>query len=360
MKAGIVSLYGNVNYGNKLQNFAVQQVMRKLGYETDVIYIQTNKSRIKQSLRFLIYNTNTPINHIKHFSAESKLLFKRQTNFRKFCNNYISEQRYSSIKQIHGYDVYVLGSDQVWNPHFLNDENKALFFLTFTHPDKKVCFSPSFGLDKITDEWKPYYREKLTTFPKISVREESGKEIVSELTGKVAEVLVDPTMMINRDEWLSIAKKPDGIDFKNKYILTYFLGDIPEKARFDCKKANKDICGKVYRLVDKSCPELYACSPSEFIYLFNHASLVLTDSFHACVFSFLLGKPFLVYKREGIRNDMFTRIKTLLSTFDLKRKYADSGLRNDIFESDYSTGYKRLEREQEKVYKFLKESLKHV
>lgn len=358
MKASIVSLYGNVNYGNKLQNFAVQEVMKKLGYETDVIYIQSKKSRIKQIMRSLIHKTL--LKHFSHISIESKLLFKRQIAFQKFCKQYISERRYSSINQIHDSDVFILGSDQVWNPNFLNGMNKQLFFLTFTKPEKKVCFSPSFGLDNITEEWKPYYREKLATFPKISVREESGKEIVSDLTGKDAEVLVDPTMMINRDEWLSIAKKPDGIDFKNKYILTYFLGDIPEKALFDCKMANKDICGKVYRLVDKSCPELYACNPSEFIYLFNHASLVLTDSFHACVFSFLLGKPFLVYKREGIRNDMFTRIETLLSTFDLKRKYADSGLRNDIFESDYSTGYKRLEREQEKVYKFLKESLKHV
>lgn len=97
--------------------------------------------------------------------------------------------------------------------------------------------------------------------------------------------------------------------------------------------------------------------PSEFIYLIANAKLVMTDSFHACVFSFLFNKPFLVYSREGSEGNMMSRMDTLLGKFDLKRKYVDSGLSNDIFECDYSNGYKQLVKERAKVEAFLHKSL---
>lgn len=356
MKAGIISLYGNVNYGNKLQNYAVQEVMKKLGYDTEVIYIQSSKSKAKQLMKYLVYQT--PLRLIKHTSTKSQLLFKREQAFMKFCKQYITEKRYRSVEQIQDMDVFVVGSDQVWSPRFMNATNQELYFASFAKPEQKLCFSPSFGLNRIPDEWKPIYKQKLNSFPAISVREESGREIVKELTGKEAVVLIDPTMMLGREEWLHFARMPKNIDVDEKFILTYFLGDIPQKAQEDIQNAQRAISGKVYRLMDTTCPELFACDPTEFVYMFSRASLVLTDSFHACVFSFLLGRPFLVYEREGARNDMFTRIETLLTTFDLKRKYVESGLTNEMFEADYVLGYNRLQKERKKVRSFLETSLK--
>ena len=356
MKAGIISLYGNVNYGNKLQNYAVQEVMKKLGYVTEVIYIQSSKNKTKHLVKCIVYQT--PLKYLKHSSAKSLLLFKREQAFRKFCKQYISEKSYRSVEQIQDMDVFVVGSDQVWSPRFMNTINQELYFATFAKPEQKLCFSPSFGLDMIPDDWKPIYKQKLATFLKISVREDSGRRIVKELTGKDATVLIDPTMMLGREEWLRFARSPETIDKDEKYILTYFLGDIPRKAQEDIQNAQTIISGKVYRLMDISCPELFSCDPTEFVYMFSRASLVLTDSFHACVFSFLLGRPFLVYEREGARNDMFTRIETLLNTFDLNRKHVGSGLQNDMFEADYELGYIQLEKERQKVLSFLKSSLK--
>lgn len=239
----------------------------------------------------------------------------------------------------------------------MNSTNQRLYFASFAKPEQKLCFSPSFGVDKIPDEWKTVYKHELSTFPTISVREESGKEIVQELIGKEATVLIDPTMMLDREDWLKIARKPKAIKEGEKYILTYFLGSVPQKAQEDIQSARNSVTEKVYGLMDLTHPELFSCDPAEFVYLFYNASLVLTDSFHACVFSFLLGKPFLVYEREGARNDMFTRIETLLSKFDLERKRAGNGLPNNLLEADYSVGYERLEKERQRVIVFLRSSL---
>lgn len=104
---------------------------------------------------------------------------------------------------------------------------------------------------------------------------------------------------------------------------------------------------------------VFISGPSEFIYLIEHASLVLTDSFHACVFSFLFNKPFLVYSRQSDNmENMMSRIETFLSKFHLERKYVNSGLINDVMECDYIEGFKQLEIERKKVIEFLKMSMK--
>ena len=103
----------------------------------------------------------------------------------------------------------------------------------------------------------------------------------------------------------------------------------------------------------KSCK----AGPREFLYLIDHADLVLTDSFHACVFSFIFGKPFRVYPREGKETNMLSRINTLLKTFSLERKFSESGLKNDWLEHDYSAGYEALKTEREKAKQYLKSSI---
>ena len=108
---------------------------------------------------------------------------------------------------------------------------------------------------------------------------------------------------------------------------------------------------------DRDQPELYVSGPEEFIFLLSKAKLVLTDSFHACVFSFLFRKPFLVYKREDTQNNMMSRIDTLLKKFKLQRKFVDSGLHNELFECDYDLGYEILAKERVKVIEFLKKSM---
>ena len=355
MKAGIVSLYGKFNYGNRLQSYAAQQVLRGLGFDTEVIYIQPNKEKIHGILMDAYFSKYVQL--ILRSSVKLKNKYKRLKNFETFNSQFIHAKGYMSIDKINDADFFVLGSDQVWNPKRYDDIKKNLFFLTFTEDRKKICFAPSFGVSKLPDEWKPYFKKELETFPMLSVREKAGRDIIKELTGREAEVLIDPTLMIDSDEWLKIINKPADVDFKKDYVLNYFIGGQTEKAKEKGKFFSDNYHLQNYNLFDAQATGLFTSGPSEFLYLIKNAKIIQTDSFHACVFSFLFGKPFLLYAREGSDTDMLSRLETLFSMFDLKRKYVDSGLPNDDFECDYRVGYERLEKERNRVICFLKKSM---
>lgn len=355
MKAGIITLHGDFNYGNRLQSYAAQQICKNLGFDTDEIYIQSWKCVVYQHYTDLNYKIKSCC--LKSVSQKRVMYHSRCLAFRKFTRKHICTKRYQSVEKIKGYDYYFLGSDQVWNPKRYNATKKNLFLLTFTEPEKKICLSPSFGQSTLPDEWKEYFRENLNTFPNLSVRERAGADIIMELTGRKAEVLIDPTLMLSQDDWLKIARKPKKVDTDGKYVLTYFLGDVPQKAQADSVRIKNLIGGEVYNLFDYRNKGLYTAGPSEFLYLIHKASFIQTDSFHACIFAFIFGKPFLLYAREGVDNDMFSRIETLFTTLDLMRKYSDSGLKNELLECDYRTGYERLIQERERFMSFLRKSM---
>ena len=355
MNAGIVSLYGYINYGNRLQSYAVQQVLKQIGVDSQVIYIQNRRTDLREIAKRLYFLP--PVKALLKPNKKRVLKYRRQRSFEEFNKNFMHLHKYSSINDIRGFDYYVLGSDQVWNPERYDDVKKELFFLRFANSQQKVCFAPSFGVSEISSQWTEFFRENLMTFPSLSVREYAGARIIKELTGRDSEVLIDPTLMIDADDWRSIAKKPQSVNTDCDYTLNYFLGDTPEKAVFNTDNLYRQHGFANYDFFDIDNEGLYTADPSEFLYLIDHASIVQTDSFHACVFSFLFGKPFLLYAREGKREDMLSRIETLFKKFELMRKFVGSDLDNDLFECDYKNGYTKLAEEREKVYSFLKRSM---
>lgn len=256
------------------------------------------------------------------------------------------------------YDYYLIGSDQVWNFTLFPGRpwKENAYLLAFAPGEKRICFSPSFGVKELLDEWKPLFREQLSKFRKIAVREDAGAAIVKELTGKDAEVLIDPTCMLDAEKWMEIAKMPMGFDPKRPYILAYFLRARTDRINQDLQNYANTYNLRICSLLDLRDRKLYPCGPSEFLWLFANAKLILTDSFHGSVFSFLFQKPFVVYPRSDAV-DRLSRFETLLGKFDLSRKFVDSGLPNDLFECDYQKGYEQLKLEREKVRRFLLESL---
>lgn len=344
-KIGIITLQSvNLNYGNKLQNYAVQQVFKNLGFDSDTIEWDNslNKSFIRRMIKRLKrVNSNN--------SADDRL-----RNFQTFDKNNIYCKYISTTKGLDKkYDFFSVGSDQVWNPLWYNEERKNVYLLTFASDEKKICMAPSFGIDTLPDEWTDWFTRQLNSFPALSVREESGARIIKELTGREPTVVVDPTLLLWAEEWRELEKKPNNMD-NVPYILTYFLSPKCNEAKEVLETNRKE--RKVHELLLDSDSIVATAGPSEFLYLFDHADLVLTDSFHACVFAFLFNKPFIVFdRRDSV--DMSSRLVTLLSKFGLERKYYSSGLENDIWEHDYTEGYKQLEIERKKAIKFLKEAL---
>lgn len=356
-KATIVTIYDQMpNIGNRLQNYAVQTVLEKLDFEVSTLSYQ--KSLLTRTMKIKAFAQRITNYSLPGNKKYWKLFPKRIHEFDKFNKSFIRTEQIKDISQIKAADYYVLGSDQVWNPTWYNEDRikEELFLLTFAKPEQKICFSPSFGLNTLPAEWIKRFHDNLLQFPRLSVREEAGKKIIKELTGANATVTIDPTLMLDKSEWKVIEQKPNVIN-NERFILTYFIGGRSERVEEDLKSYASEINAKIYNLLDMEQEDLYVVSPVHFLWLIEHSSLVLTDSFHACVFSFLFGKPFLVYLREGTENNMFSRIDTLLKKFYLERKYVDSGLPNELFEADYSRGYKQLEFERKKTLDFLKKSM---
>lgn len=355
-KVGIVTIYDSKgNIGNKLQNYAVIKVFNKLGCECTTLATEREVS-VKQILVSTVrFYFDRLIAHKKKFNPYSYERIKHYWMFNKYLNVDYSLVNGEKVD----FDFYSVGSDQVWNPDFYKYDmrRKDFYFLTFAADKKKIAFSPSFGISKIPEEWRSWFKGNLQTFHALSVREEAGAQMVFDLIGQKPEVLVDPTLMLDKEDWEKVAKIPENINLGVPYVLTYFLGDISEEVHVKCDEFSNAINGKCYHLLSPNNSVLSNVGPAEFLMLIKNARLILTDSFHACVFSFVFNRPFIVYSRRGKNNGMFSRIETFLSTFYLERKYADSGLDNDVWEHDYTDGYKQLKIEREKALNFLRKAI---
>lgn len=360
-KVGIITLYGNFNYGNRLQNYAVQKIITDLGFQAVTYTCEPIEKKIGRK-KYIKWRIHELTNYrLKKNRDRWKIRLGRYYAFQDFTKKYIPTIHINSLDGLTDKaDYFVIGSDQVWNPIWYQNLDKDLFLLTFARSEQKICFAPSFGSDHLPTEWETWFRVHLQTFPSLSVREQQGANIIRELTGRTAEVLLDPTLMLDESDWRKIARKPCNIDTRKPYILTYFLGDFPHQAEVDIEKIQSEKKRTVYHLLDKNQPDVYACGPREFLYMILKAEIVLTDSFHACVFSFIFNRPFVVYDR-GQKDfpNMNSRLETLLSSLSLQRKYRNSGLENDPLECGYDDGIIRMNQLRIQTKRYLKECM-HV
>lgn len=367
MKDAIITVPGFWNLGNRLQNYAAYQVLISLNQNAVSIRGETWQNSLgtfNKKIRYICSLSAPGI--MKHVKLNSV----RYSNFERFSKQNDPECVYYSdslrIPNSVGnqFDFFIAGSDQIWNPNFWGENETAETFfnnylLTFAHTEKRISYAASFGVSTLPEKWKSRFANELTKFKAISVREESGAKIVKELTGRDAEVLIDPTMMLCADQWRKISRT-SRIRTKKAcpYILKYFLGDQSQEKRSCIQSIAKDNNLDIYELLDKNYPELYTVAPDEFIDLMDHASLIYTDSFHATVFAILFHKPFVVMQRtEAGMADMSSRLTTLLGKLHLERKLPDKIKKEDIFECDYNMAYQYLESERKKAYAFLKDAL---
>ena len=366
MKVGIVTLTGGENYGNVLQNYAVQEVIKEIGHEAETIkndtkfgafypsYQRVNKlspAYIKLYLfsqlnyRYNIKNSGkgiikTLLKCRKNSQYLAKARILRKEAFDGFYSKHLSWSNQVlhinkpwTREQEEKYDYYISGSDQVWNPVY--PTTSSINFLQFAPEHKRITFSPSFGIETIPDGLKEDYKKWLSEISHLSVREEKGMEIIKELCGREAKVLCDPTMCLTKDKWLSIAQKPQ-FDTDKPYILTYFLGDRNKKYDKFIEKIAKEQGLKIINLFDVLDLEYYATSPEEFIYLINNAKLVCTDSFHGTVFSIIMHTDFVSFPRIESGKSMNSRMETLLKTFGLEGREYGSVTGENIFGADFT------------------------
>ncbi len=347
-KVAIVTIVDNNNYGNRLQNYAVQFVLEKrLGLKA----ITLKNNEYSNSSRYFLLRCikNCFGIFINTYSQNDA----RRKSFEDF-NKLINFSKKKAYPYFHNdYDYGVVGSDQVWNPEF--GRLRDVDLLTFIEPGKRIAYSASFGINDIPIKSQEYIGDKLKYFKAISVREDSGADIVYKAINKKIPVLIDPTMMLKKEEWLNIAKKPKDLDNDKEYVVTYFLGDKPLAITQKIEKLVSQNNVRVYNFNDLN-DSIYTVGPSEFIYLISNAKIVVTDSFHACVFSILFNKPFIVCKREGKANNLQSRIDSLLSKFGLEQRNENVVDWENPFQVDYTNVDDILSKERDKTFVFLKKA----
>lgn len=366
MKVAIITMNDNNNYGNRLQNYALQRylfdelkirVVDTIWYEPQYTY----KSQIdifswKIWIKYFM-NIKNVRSYLKRDYLKDNI---RMYNIGKFTNKinvkFICNLKNSLDKE---YDYFIVGSDQVWNPNFWPKKSnyKNIRFLKFASKEKRIAYAASIAIPKIPKDKEQFFKDSLNEMKSISMREKAGADLVKKLTGREVPVVVDPTILLTKEEWQKIEMVPEWYNGE-KYILTYFLGNSSSVIENIAKKNN----WKMYNLMDKNNFNLYTSRVEEFIYLINHAQLVATDSFHASVFSILMNTPFLVVNRQQKGAvDMTSRIDTLMELFDYQDRYIINGecklSDEEILQMDFGSVKSIQEQEIKYSKNFLEKAL---
>lgn len=391
-KVGIATMVGGSNYGNSLQNYAVQEIVASLGYEA---YTLDNRTK-----RGFLVPAKKPISVTKKLCPAYIVAYRRTRLYSKYgCKNSRdcslrglteAKRNVSQYREVcqrrrekfavfnqthirfdsHGIDnqtfprehlqsfyAFVSGSDQVWNPYF--HSNSMIDFLQFAPEHKRIAFVPSFGISKIPDSRIYDYTQWLNAFAHLSVREDAGAAIIKELTGKDVPVLLDPTFGLTREQWLSFAKKPLDAP-KGEYVFCYFLGnEVETYRRWIENYAVANNC-QIVRMLDIRDLGHYDTDPCEFVWLLANAKIVFTDSFHGTAFSVNMQVPFVAFERQEGGASMSSRITTLLNKTGLSERVFSYMKDKPIQQIDFTTASEIVVGERERMFAYLSNALATV
>lgn len=340
MKIGILT-WTYSNYGTLLQAYALQSFLKENGFLVNLIkYTPKNQNVIKYN-RYDIDNIYVKLqNRIKRrvekrnidlidvFSKQA--LEKREDLFQLFIESKLpltEEYRIEELENLNNkYDAFIVGSDQIWSPKFLD----GTFFLNFLSDNsKKISYAPSFGVEKLDIRVEKIIKPWLESFDSISVRENTGSNIVSGILNKKVPVVLDPTLLYTGDEWNNIIKnRKRKISTKNKYILCYFLSE-KEYYWNIVKKVKEKLGYEVVVIPNKPLDfnnkyeKQIEVDPFNFVELIRDAEYILTDSFHGTIFSINYNKSFLTLARfDDIKKESEnSRLKSILEYLDLEDRF---------------------------------------
>lgn len=329
------------NCGSNLQAYALQHKLQQMGHDAELIdyYYQPPASKT-----FSIQNI------ISFFLDAITGFPKRRQNsrFKKFQEKYYKTSRFydkDSIKENPPvYDLYMSGSDQVWNPRYIKDDTN--FMLSFADAScRKISYASSFACADIPEEYTEKYADALNQYDYISVREQEGIDIVNKLTGKEAQLSCDPVLLLDKSEWSEIAgeEKP----CKEPYILVYTLAYMfnPRPAIYDIiESVQKKLGYKVIYLngikeekFKQKSKVVKDFGPIEFLRWIKNSEIVVTDSFHCTAFSIIFNRPVLGIVKGANSKD--GRLITLLREVGCEKSIipydANLGVLSD-FKRDYS------------------------
>ena len=325
MKIKTITCHEVYNHGASLQEYALLTFLENRGHESKTIHYKPHYL----SNHFDFWRISNPryeknlllraMYLILKFPFRYKML-KRKKNFDAFSKKYIksTERLYKTNEDLKldlpEADAYICGSDQIWNSFFPNGKDPA-FYLDFVPENKlKISYAASFAIEKLEDNIKEFVKEKVSRLNNVSVRESSGKTILSDLgINEVAHVL-DPVFLLAESDWRKLCLDPI---IKEDYIFVYDFDSNPLIEDF-VKKQKKKYGYKVVTLnenVKYANYNFYLDGPSTFLTLLSNAKFVVSNSFHAVAFSGIFKKQFTVFNRSEKIN---TRMQDFVNLLDIE------------------------------------------
>lgn len=325
-KIGIITFHNSYNCGSMLESYAIQKKISDIKKTKVEIINFSNDGQHEIYAEW--YKNNSLKNIIKNiliFPARKRIKNNNQM-YEKFKNEHFNlTKSYSNINELsdEDYDYVVSGSDQIWN--ITIEDGDDAYFLPWVKKAKKIAYAPSFGAKKIkdyTDDYKKYC-DYINGYDFLSVRENNGQTWIKEMTGKKVPILLDPTLLLKREDYDKLVD--NNISTPEKYIFFYSPG-------FD-----KKICEYVKKISEKYNLKVITWStksyyikrvkrfgfelaeyenPSSYLYYVKNAELVLTTSFHGTIFSTIYNKKFITIKNGGMYGDD-DRVITLLNQLEM-------------------------------------------
>lgn len=366
-KIELVTWIGGGNYGTSLQSFSLHRKLEDLGYETSIVipFIPT-KFNLKSILAGVLMLWGLNVDKIKMLVKGTKSSIKQQ-KFDKFEEKYYNKKIICFPFQLYflnkNTDVYVSGSDQIWNTAYRFD---PFYFLDFAANVKRVAYASSMGIDDFPEEHKVEVKRMLLRFAKIGVREETAVKAISKLLNRndVSQVL-DPTFLLSKKEWLTLSEDAEIEDLlPEKYIFCYFIGNNPwyvqqvEKVKMETGIQNVvQVClDEENGVVLSDGANIYRnAGPLEFIRLIKDSSLVCTDSFHATAISINLEQSFVEFMRfsDSDKSSQNSRIYDVLNHYGMSSRIYNNDNTNWALPIDYSSITQKLNYDREKSIHFL-------
>lgn len=335
-----------MNFGNRLQNYALQEALKR--ENLDVYTIRSAKSicgslflsEVRRALKDLVKN------------SEKCRLYKE---FEQKYIRYDPVVRYENINESsfsNKYDAFISGSDQIWNPYF--HFNSDFEFAAFAPQKKRLSYAASIGVTELDENKKRWLCNNLLGMRRISVREHESAKIVAELTGQIPPCHIDPTMLIDIEDYYKLEKKPK-MDIPKRYLFSYFLGYVSGEYMRLIREIAETLGLEIVKFTEDPRDMMYDIGPQNFLYLLHNADFICTDSLHGSIFSVLYKKQFAIFTRQDQEVSMNSRIQTFIRIFGLEDRLVENLKKNYLKNIDYDSVNARLAVEREKASSYLRE-----
>ena len=381
MRIGIITQPLHTNYGGLLQNYALQQVLRKFGHEVytinrtyprDIYTLPATKQikfLTKQTIKKFLGKTYSPTkNDISRITEKCRRFVEENITV---TNKVKTQKEISETTAQYCFDAFIAGSDQVWRPMYSpNILNDYLDFCREQPNIKRIAYAASFGVDnwEYTDTQTTECSRLAKQFNAISVREDSGIKLCQKHLGVDATLVLDPTLLLEKEEYIELTKKAG--EKRSEGDLFCYILDENDAINESIHNIEKQLTLKSFQVKSKKAPyslkigdsinEHIIPSPTKWLRAFMDAKMVFTDSFHGCVFSIIFNKPFWVIGNKERGNARFSSLLKLFNLEDRLISLDSIEKKNLLTPIDWEKINTIKKEWQKKSVSFIKENLETI